>query len=200
MANDSGEAEHANFSSMQASTSADWQTILKHFGPFARALPDRVLAHLRLLEGDFGGFPVDRLTHCLQTATLAHRDGRDEEYVVCALLHDIGDTLGTYNHADIAAAILKPFVSEANHWMVAHHGIFQGYYFFHHIGLNRDMREAFRASPHFAQTEEFCAKYDGPAFDRDAEYLPLAFFEPMVRRVLAQPKNSMYQAALETGE
>jgi predicted HD phosphohydrolase len=182
---------------MEASTAADWKTILTHFTPFAKALPDRILAHLKLLEGDFGGFPVDRLTHCLQTATLAHRDGRDEEYVVCALLHDIGDTLGTYNHADIAAAMLKPFVSEANHWMLLHHGIFQGYYFFHHIGMNRDMREAFRASPYFAQTEEFCARYDGPAFDPKAETLPLTFFDPMVRRVLAQPKNSMYKAAME---
>ncbi len=191
---------HAAFTNMEDSTAADWQTILRHFVPYAKSLPDRVLAHLKLLEGDFGGFPVDRLTHCLQTATRAHRDGRDEEYVVCALLHDVGDTLGTYNHADIAAAILKPFVSEANHWMVAHHGIFQGYYFFHHLGLNRNMREAFRDSPHFAQTAEFCAKYDGPSFNRNAETLPLSHFEPMVRRVLGQPSNSMYLAAMETGE
>jgi predicted HD phosphohydrolase len=195
------------------------------FLPYAKALPDRVLAHLRLLDGDFGGFPVDRLTHCypliadsqprchsgrarlddrcrvaclfLQTATRAHRDGRDEEYVVCALLHDIGDTLGSFNHPDIAAAILKPFVSEANHWMVAHHGIFQGYYFFHHIGMDRNMRDAFRAQPHFALTEEFCAKYDGPAFDAHAETLPLDHFEPMLRRVFAQPKNSIYRAAMK---
>jgi predicted HD phosphohydrolase len=70
--------------------------------------------------------PADRLTHSLQTATLAYRAGEDEEYVVCALLHDLGDTLGTYNHADIAAAILKPFVSEQNHWIIEKHGIFQG--------------------------------------------------------------------------
>lgn len=87
------------------------------------------MKHLTLLDGDFGGFPVDRLTHCLQSATLAHKDGKDEEYVVCCLLHDIGDTLGTYNHADIAASILQPFVSEQNHWMIKHHAIFQGYYF-----------------------------------------------------------------------
>ena len=149
------------------------------------------------MHGDFGGFPVDRLTHSLQTATRAHRDGRDEEYIICALLHDIGDTLGSYNHADVAAAILKPFVSEANHWMVANHGVFQGYYFFHYIGLNRDLREAFRAHPGFAQTEEFCARYDGPAFDAAAETLPLTYFEPMLRRVFAQPKHSMYQAAVE---
>jgi predicted HD phosphohydrolase len=187
----------ATFTSMEASTAADWAIIGSHFIPFAGKLPERVLSHLRLLEGDYGGFPVDRLTHCLQTATLAHRDGRDEEYVVCALLHDIGDTLGTYNHPDIAAAILKPFVGEANLWMVEKHGIFQGYYFFHHIGMNRDMREAFRAHPHFAQTEEFCAKYDGAAFDPKFAAEPLAFFEPMLRRVFAQPKNSMYRAALE---
>ena len=188
------DAERAAFTSIEDSTADDWKIILSQLVPYAKALPDRVLAHLKLLEGDFGGFPVDRLTHCLQTATLAHRDGRDEEYVVCALLHDIGDTLGSYNHADIAAAIVKPFVSAANHWMVAHHGIFQGYYFFHHVGMNRDMRDGFRDSPHFAQTAEFCARYDGPAFDAHAETLPLAHFEPMLRRVFAQPRNSMYKA------
>jgi predicted HD phosphohydrolase len=184
----------ATFTSMAASTQADWRVIGGEFVRYAQGLPDRVLAHLALLDGDYGGFPVDRLTHSLQTATLAHADGRDEEYVVCALLHDIGDTLGSFNHPDIAAAILKPFVSEDNHWMVEKHGIFQGYYFFHHVGMDRDMREAFRDHPWFARTEEFCAKYDGPAFDPAAEARPLAFFEPMVRRVLARPKRSIYTA------
>jgi predicted HD phosphohydrolase len=177
---------------MEASTQADWMKIGAQFVGYAKGLPDRVLAHLRLLDGDFGGFPVDRLTHSLQTATRALRDGRDDEYVVCALLHDIGDTLGTYNHPDIAAAILRPFVSEANHWMVAHHGIFQGYYFFHHLGMDRHMRDRFRDHPHYARTEEFCARYDGPAFDPAGETLPLAELEPIVRRVLASPKNSIY--------
>lgn len=194
MANDPT-AARASFRSIEHSTQDDWRIIVSQFVPFAQSLPDRVLAHLRLLDGDFGGFPVDRLTHCLQTASLAHRDGRDDEYVVCALLHDIGDTLGTYNHPDIAAAILKPFVSEANHWMVAHHGIFQGYYFFHHIGMDRDMRDAFRDHPHYARTDEFCALYDGPAFDARYESFPLEFFEPILRRVFAQPKNSIYTAA-----
>ncbi len=197
MASKTDPAVRAAFTTMEASTQDDWKIIVSHFAPFAKALPDRVLAHLNLLDGDFGGFPVDRLTHSLQTATRAHRDGRDEEYVVCALLHDIGDTLGTYNHPDIAAAIVKPFVSDANHWMVAHHAIFQGYYFFHHIGMNRDMRDGLRSSPWYGQTEEFCARYDGPAFDPKGETLPLAFFEPMLRRVIAQPKGSIYKNALE---
>jgi len=188
----------ASFTDMASSTEADWKIILNEAAGFAKALPDRVLSHLRLLGGDFGGFPVDRLTHSLQTATRAHQDGRDEEYVVCALLHDIGDTLATYNHPDIGAAILKPFVSEENHWMVQHHGIFQGYYFFQHLGMDRNMREQFRNHPCFERTEEFCARYDGPAFDRNAETLPLQFFEPMLRRVLAQPRNSIYRAGMDS--
>ncbi|WP_458232150.1 HD domain-containing protein [Roseateles sp. P5_E8] len=188
--------DRASFTRMDASTREDWQLIVPEAMKMARSLPDRVLDHLRLLDGDFGGFPVDRLTHCLQTATLAHQDGRDEEYVCCALLHDIGDTLGSFNHPDIAAAILKPFVTAANLWMVQQHGIFQGYNFFHHIGLDRDMREQFRSHPHFAHTAEFVERYDNPAFDPAAEALPLAFFEPMLRRLMAQPRQSVYKAAM----
>ena len=116
--------ERAKFHHMKDGTAEDWQIITNEFMEFASRLPDRMLDHLRELGGDFGGFPVDRLTHCLQTATLAHKDGRDEEYVVCALMHDIGDTLGSYNHADVAAALMQPFVSEENHWMLKHHAIF----------------------------------------------------------------------------
>ena len=72
-----------------------------------------------------------------------------------------------FNHPEIAATILKPFVSEANHFMVEHHGAFQGYYFWHYIGLDQNAREAFRDSPYFDHTEEFCAKYDQTAFDAD---------------------------------
>jgi predicted HD phosphohydrolase len=187
----------ATFTDMASSTAQDWKLISDEFMPFTQTLSERILAHLKLLSGDFGGFPIDRLTHCLQTATRAFRDGQDEEYVVCALLHDIGDTLGSYNHPDIAAAILKPFISEANLWMIQYHAIFQGYYFFHHLGLNRDMREAFRDHPHFQRTADFCAKYDGPSFDSQAETLPLEFFEPMLRRVFGNPKNTIYAVAKE---
>ena len=187
----------ANFIRMQDSTREDWQLIGGEFAHFVKGLPDRVMTHLKLLEGDYGGFPVDRYTHSLQTATRALRDGRDEEYVVCALLHDIGDTLGSFNHPDIAAAIVQPFVSEANHWMVKHHGIFQGHYFFHHIGLDRDLRDNFKTHPCYERTAEFCELYDNPAFDPKAETLPISEFEPMLCRLMAQPRNSVYKAALK---
>ncbi len=188
-----GTSERATFSAMADGTAADWDRIAAQFYKFAAGLPDRVLAHLRLLEGDFGGFPIDRLQHSLQTATRAYRDGRDEPYVVMALLHDIGDTLGSYNHPEIAAAILKPFVSEELHWICEHHGAFQGYYYFHLIGLDRDLRERYRGHPHFAACAEFCAKYDQRAFDAAYETEPLAFFEPMLRRIFAAPLRAPYE-------
>ena len=107
-------------------------------------------------------------------------------------MHDIDDTLGPANHADIAAAILKPFVSEQNHWMVKQHGIFQGYYFFHHLGGNRDMREQFRDHPWFDYCAEFCAEYDQNSFDLDYPTEPLEHFEPLIRSVLAAPKRPIY--------
>ena len=187
-----GHADRASFTAMENGTAEDWQIISSHFFPFASQVGKRVLDHLRLLDGDYGGFPVDRLEHSLQTATRAHRDGRDEEYVVMALLHDIGDTLGSFNHPDVAAAILKPFVSEQNHWIAANHGAFQGYYYFHHLGMDRNIRDRFEGHPHYEACAEFCAKYDQSAFDPTYESEPLEFFEPMVMRVMARPKQSMY--------
>jgi predicted HD phosphohydrolase len=185
----------ATFTSMEHGTPHDWTAIGASFLEFSQKLPDRVLAHLRLLDGDYGGFAVDRLTHSLQTATRAQRAGEDEEYVVCALLHDIGDTLGSFNHADIAAAVLKPFVSPENRWMIEQHAIFQGYYYFHHVGLDRHLREQFRGHPCFERTACFCERYDGPAFDPAADTMPLTAFEPMLRRVFAAPKRTIFDAA-----
>jgi len=189
--------QRAEFKSMKESTKADWDIIVARYQPFAKELPSRILAHLRLLGGDSGGFAVDRLQHSLLTATLAHKAGEDEEYVVCALLHDIGDTLGSWNHPEVSAAVLKPFVSEANHWMVEKHGIFQGYFFFQHVGMDRNMREQFRGHPHFERTARFCEIYDNPAFDPGMECAPLEFFEPMLRKVFSFPKNSIYRNTCE---
>jgi predicted HD phosphohydrolase len=192
-----GAAERAKFREMKEGTQEDWALIGGEYMAFAQGLPDRVLAHLRLLDGDFGGFPICRLEHSLQTATRAHRDGRDEAYVVMALLHDIGDTLGTFNHPEVAASIIKPFVSEEVHWICQNHGHFQGYYYFQYLGMDQNSREQFRGSPHFDACAEFCEKYDQAAFDPDYESESLEFFEPMVRRVMARPINSLYAKMTE---
>ena len=187
-----GEPEQTTFTAMRDATREDYQLIGRHSLEFFQGLPDRVLTHLSLLAGDTGGYAVDRLTHSLQTATRAQRDDRDDEYVVCALIHDIGDTLAAANHADLAATILAPFVSERNHWIVKQHAVFQGYYFFHHLGLDRDMRDRFREHEWFRDCAEFCEKYDQNSFDPEYDTLPLEAFEPAVRRVFAAPRRSIY--------
>jgi predicted HD phosphohydrolase len=184
--------EQTTFTAMRDATRDDYQTIAQHSVGFFSDLPNRVLKHLEILAGDTGGYAVDRLTHSLQTATRAQRDGRDDEYVVCAVLHDIGDSLACVNHAQLAATVLQPFVSAKNHWIVEHHGIFQGYYFFHHLGLDRNMRDQFREHPYWKDCAEFCEKYDQNSFDPDYETLPLEHFEPLVQKVFAAPRKSMY--------
>lgn len=187
----------ATFTDMSQSTPEDWQVVMAHMKPHAATGGKRVLDHLRLLEGDCGGYAVDRMTHSLQTATRAMRAGESEDYVVTALLHDIGDTLGAYNHSEIAAAIVKPFVSEELHWITARHAIFQGYNFFHHVGLDRNARDAFQGHPHYEATARFIDLYDCPAFDPAYDSAPLEHFEPMVMRLFERPLNSIYKALLE---
>ena len=185
--------DRAKFHAMTEGTEEDWAAIGRVSAPHRGQLADRLLAHLRQLDDEDGGFAVSRVEHSLQTATRAHRDGRDEEYVICALIHDIGDLLLPSNHAELGATILKPYISEANHWMMEKHGIFQGYYFFHHLGLDREMREQFRGHPHFEYCAQFCHLYDQNSFDPAYESMPLADFEPMLRRVVATPKTSIYK-------
>lgn len=180
------------FTRMQDATTADYRIIRDQGQDWNKGLADRVLRHLELLAGETGGYGVDRLTHSLQSATRAERDGRDREYVVCALLHDIGDTLASFNHSELAATILEPFVSEQNHWIVKHHGVFQGYYFFHHWGLDRNMRERYSDSPHYRPTIEFCAKFDQNCFDPAYDTLPLDHFVPAVSQIFQTPRKSIY--------
>lgn len=188
--NDEKNASEFKFTEM---TLEQNNVITEEFTKHARMLPDRILDHLRILAGDTGGFPIDRLQHCLQTATLAHQANEDEEYVVCALLHDIGDSLGPFNHADVAATILRPFVSDENIWMIEMHGIFQGYYYFHHVGMDRNMRDQYKSHPCYEKTILFCDNYDNQAFDPTMDTMPLEAFEPMLRRVLATAKNTIYE-------
>jgi len=148
---------------------------------------DRLLAQLDTLKGPTLGYQVDRYEHSLQTATRALRDGARTDMVVAALLHDIGDALAPANHSELAAAIVAPYVDEETTWVVRHHGVFQGYHYWHKIGFDRDARERYRDSPHFDAAAHFCAEWDQQAFDPDYDTLPLEAFEPLVREVFSRP-------------
>jgi predicted HD phosphohydrolase len=171
---------------MEEGTKEEYLRVFENMKPFEARLPDRILGAMALLRDSYEGEQVSRLVHSLQTATRARRDGRDEEYVVAALVHDIGDMLAIENHAEFAASILKPYVRPHIYWTVRQHGLFQGYYYFHHFGLDRNARDKHRGHPAYEMCMEFCAKYDQEAFDPDYDTMPLEAFEPMVRRIFTR--------------
>ena len=174
------------FTSMADGTREDYELLERLEARFAAGAADRVLAQLRGLADSLSGYRVDRLEHSLQCASRAYRDGADEEMVVVALLHDVGDLLSPHNHSELAAAVLRPYVSERAYWIVRHHGLFQSYYYAHHTGGDRHARDAYREHPWYQDAVDFCHRWDQPSFDPDYPSLPLDFFAPMVRRIFAR--------------
>ena len=174
------------FTSMAEGTREDYELLERLEEEFARGTAERVLTMLLDLSGSLSGYQVDRLEHSLQCATRAYRDGAEEEMVVAALLHDIGDLLSPFNHSELAAAVLRPYVSERTYWIVLHHGLFQSYYYAHHTGGDRNARDAYRDHPWYQDTVEFCHRWDQSSFDPEYESLPLEFFQPMVERIFSR--------------
>ena len=184
-----------SFRRMQDGTREDYELLERYERDYVRELPDRILAALGQLEQSLGGYPVSRLDHSLQAATRALKDGADDELVVAALIHDVGDDLAPYNHAEIAAGILRPYVRPEVTWIIEQHGLFQSYYYAHHLGGNRDGREIFR--DHRKACKDFCANWDQCSFDPNYPWEPIAAFEPLVRRIFTRPAyDPRYVAAV----
>jgi predicted HD phosphohydrolase len=174
-----------HFSRMDQGTDEDFQILRQVHERTLENLPDRLLAMLKDISRNTA-YNISRYDHSLQTATRAIRDGKDEEYVVVALLHDAGEALGPFNHGEVMAAILRPFISRDNYFMLAQHGLFQTYYYASHVGLDPNARDQFKSDPAYERTIEFCARYDEVSFDPDYANEPLSTFEPMVRRLLSK--------------
>ena len=177
-----------SFTSMSEGTKEDYAILAETEEEFAKTLADRILAAVRALEHSFAGYQVSRLEHSLQSASRAHRDGRDEEYVVAALVHDIGDELAPHSHGEMTAAVMRPYLAERLCWIVQHHPVFQEYYYAHHYGGDRNARERYRGHQWFDDCAEFCELYDQNCFDPAYDSLPLEFFAPMVRNVFSEPR------------
>ncbi len=183
--------QKVSFTAMEHGTQADYDLIVADEEGKTGHFAERVLDWLRQLDGD-SPYHITRLGHSLQTATRAERDGADDETIVCALLHDIGDVLAPANHSEVAAALLAPYVSEKNHWIIKHHGLFQGYYWFHFIGGDRNARDRYRDHEHYQACVDFCANWDQPSFDPDYDTLPLEHFEPKVRALFAKEPRPFF--------
>jgi len=203
-----GSRELGTMKSLATQTPRDCELANAEFGTIASPtkLADRILKMLTDQKGLGLGCQVDLYEHGLQTATRCFHDVRartpadaedltpagltleDEELVVVALLHDIGETLSPINHGEVAASILRPHISPRNFWILENHEIFQLYYYGDAAGAkDKNLRDQLKASPHWDACEEFCLKWDQAAFDGEYEMFPLEFFDPMVRRVLARP-------------
>ena len=174
-----------SFTRMADGTAEEYAFLGPLYAQCRTQVPDMLLGLLGQMQGDRLGYQIDRYQHSLQSATRALRDGADEETIVCALLHDIGDVLAPDNHSEVVAAILCPYVSERNHWVLKHHGLFQGYYYFHHFENDRNARDQFQDHTYYQDCVDFCHRWDQTSFDPDYDTLPLEHFEPMVQRVLA---------------
>src|SRR3954467_10950046 len=178
------------FTRMDESTAEQWAVIGKQTYEHQGRVAESVLAMLRSLADITDGFAVDQLTHSLQTATRAERDGADEEVVFASLLHDIGKAVSVPNHPEIAAAIIKPYVRADVSNMIRAHQDFQGRHYYHHFGGDPDAREQYRGEAWFDLTARFADEWDQIAFDPGAETFPLDHFEPLVREMTKAPKYS----------
>ncbi len=161
----------------------------QHYAHARSGLVDNLLNILLCLRGPTLGYQIDRYDHSLQSATRALRNGESTDLVAAALLHDIGDAFAPENHTAAGAAVLAPYVDERTHWVVAHHGLFQGYYYFGHLGGDRDAREHYTNSPHYDACVDFCENYDQNCFDPNYPNLPVGEFRPLLHEVFSRPSR-----------
>lgn len=189
-----------NFTSMADGTREEYEFLDRFEEIFTDDLPKRILQHLERLDDSISGYKVSRLEHTLQSATRAYRAGESEELVVAALVHDIGDMIAPFSHSELAAAVLRPFVSEKIYWVVKHHGLFQMYYFAHHLGGDRNARECYRDHPWYEDAVRFCELYDQNCFDPGYESESLEFFAPMVQRLFRRENIRDYETDVRYGE
>ena len=181
--------DSVDFTKMADGTAEEYAFLARREKEYVAELSNRLLSALENLKGSLAGYKVSRFEHSLQSATRAYNSGESEELVVAALLHDIGDDLAPASHSEMAAAILRPYVSKKTHWIVKHHGLFQTYYYNHHLGKDKNARDLYKDHDWFDACAHFCEHYDQNCFDPEFESKPLSFFRPMVERVFAEPKE-----------
>ncbi len=176
-----------NFTQMKDGTKEEYDFLADMEKPYLALTADRVLAELRSQgEDSLTGYKITRLEHGLQSATRAYREGADIDWVVGALLHDVGDGLAPQNHDRFSAEVIRPFVREEVSWVVEHHGIFQMFFYGHHYGWDKNAREEFKDHPSFQACADFCERWDQSSFDPEYPSETLEFFTPMVKEVFSR--------------
>ena len=180
--------QKVSFTSMENGTADEYAFLDNLEDRYKAKLPQRLVSSLRVLDKSLSGYQISRLEHSLQGATRAYYAGEDLEIIIAILFHDIGDELAPYSHSEMAASILRPFVSEKIYWIIKHHGVFQMYYYAHYTGGNKNAREVFINNPWYEDAIQFCHQYDQNCFDPEYKSKSLEFFVPMVNDFFSRPK------------
>jgi len=175
--------EKVSFTQMKDGTKEDYLLLDKYEKKYIKGIADRLIKFIGGLNSTLEGYQVSRLEHSLQTATRAFQDKAEDEMIIASLFHDIGDELAPLNHAEYAAAVLKPYVSEKTHWIVEKHGIFQTYYYAHHLGDNKNKREKFKGHKYYNDAVNFCENWDQKSFDPNFKSMTLEDFKPLVKKI-----------------
>lgn len=176
-----------SFTQMKDGTKQDYELLHTLEEPYLAMTADRIMREMRSQADDtMAGYKVTRLQHGLQSATRAEQDGAGIDWIVAALLHDIGDGLAPQNHDRFAAEILRPFVRDEVAWVIEHHGLFQMLYYAHHLGWDPEERQKHKDHPYFQTCADFCELWDQSSFDPDYAMKDLDYFEPMVREVFSR--------------
>ena len=182
--------EPVTWTEMQNGTRADYEALGAVFTEHTRREHVNNLVNLlTVMKGPKLGYQIDRYEHSLQSASRALRAEESVDLVVAALLHDIGDSVAPANHSAMASSVLRPYVDDETHWIVHHHGLFQGYYYFHHMGGDRDARDIYRDHEHFDACLRFCHNYDQNCFDPDYPNISIDEFVPLMDEVFSRPSR-----------
>jgi len=185
--------KQVKFVQMKDGDKEDYEFLIKHEVEHTKGTADRLIKALVELDEGLSGYKITRLGHSLQSATRAWHDGADIDWIVSALLHDIGDIYAPYNHDEYAASILRPFVREQCSWVVEKHGIFQMIYYGEHVGSNPHKRDKYIENIYFKDCSDFCEFWDQKSFDPDYDTKPIGFFIPLVREVFSRkPYDSIF--------
>lgn len=172
---------------MDQATNGDWEIIKTETLQEMPRVADRVMTWLRSLSDIRDGFAVDQLTHVLQTAARAEKDGADDEMILAALCHDVGKAVSVFGHAQIAASLLAPYVSPEVTWIVSVHQDLQARYYHKVLVTDPSAWQRHESHPLYGKALQFVDEWDQTSFDPSYPVPPLEHYEPLVRALFAKP-------------
>jgi predicted HD phosphohydrolase len=190
--------DKTRFTSMDRSNFFQWLTIANSSSKLhAINAPKAVINLLKQCQRYSFGMPVNVLQHCLQTATRAARANASDEWVLAALLHDVGIAISYPGHAQISAAIIRSFVSEAVYKTVFHHHEFELAHYGHRIGESTTMRDLYVNENWYAAASIFVDEFVQVSYDPNYDSYPLKEFKPLIKDTFKEHDTGTLEVTMD---